>query len=119
MLRRMRSRATIKFNDYANPVAASELPFQKPVIGNSGSACKPDTGVNLWGAASFGKPVPLYENGTLKKDSIPNVIDQDTSTRRSGYRRAALVGGEVTNRGEEACDSRQLSRWQGHAKAAR
>ena len=26
------------FNDYANPVAASELPFQKPVIGNSGSA---------------------------------------------------------------------------------
>ena len=25
-------------NDYANPVAASELPFQKPVIGNSGSA---------------------------------------------------------------------------------
>ena len=25
-------------NDYANPVAASELPFQEPVIGNSGSA---------------------------------------------------------------------------------
>ena len=29
-------------NDYANPVAASELPFQKPVVGNSGSAfCSP------------------------------------------------------------------------------
>jgi len=25
-------------NDYANPVAASEHPFQKAVIGNSGSA---------------------------------------------------------------------------------
>ena len=25
-------------NDYANPVAASELPIQKPVFGNSGSA---------------------------------------------------------------------------------
>jgi len=25
-------------NDYANPVAASNLPFQKPVFGNSGSA---------------------------------------------------------------------------------
>ena len=30
--------ATLNANDYANPVAASELPFQKPVIGNSGSA---------------------------------------------------------------------------------
>ncbi|MFO0817998.1 MAG: hypothetical protein U1A77_08655 [Pirellulales bacterium] len=26
-------------NDYANPVAASELPSQKPMFGNSGSAC--------------------------------------------------------------------------------
>jgi len=25
-------------NDYANPVAASKLPFQKPMNGNSGSA---------------------------------------------------------------------------------
>ena len=36
------SREAVKFNDYANPVAASEHPFAKSVIGNSGSAiCYP------------------------------------------------------------------------------
>ena len=34
----MSARGSASQNDYANPVAARELPFQKPVIGNSGSA---------------------------------------------------------------------------------
>jgi hypothetical protein len=35
---RLRTSSFLDPNDYANPVAASELPFQKPVVGNSGSA---------------------------------------------------------------------------------
>ncbi|TWT93258.1 hypothetical protein Pla52n_24590 [Stieleria varia] len=34
-------------------------------------------GVNLWGAASFGKPVPCTNSELETKDSIPNVIFQD------------------------------------------
>jgi hypothetical protein len=38
---------TLLRNDYANPVAASKLPFEKPVIGNSGSAfCSPFATIN-------------------------------------------------------------------------
>ena len=37
MLRRMRSRATIKFNDGVHPAAASDIDFRKRAIG--GSAC--------------------------------------------------------------------------------
>ena len=32
------SHEAVKFNDYANPVAASELPIQNPEFGHSGSA---------------------------------------------------------------------------------
>ncbi len=36
------SHEAVKFNDHANPVAASEHPFHKSVLGNSGSAfCSP------------------------------------------------------------------------------
>ena len=44
-------------NDYANPVAARKLPFQKPVVGNSGSAfcslafCSPSA------CPQFGEPI--------------------------------------------------------------
>ena len=38
MALRLNAHEAVKFNDYANPLAAREHPFQEPMIGNSGSA---------------------------------------------------------------------------------
>jgi hypothetical protein len=52
-------------------------------------------GVNLWGAAFFGKSVPCTKTELETKDSIPNVIFQDEVLGEGNC-------GEATNRGEEA-----------------
>jgi hypothetical protein len=54
-------------------------------------------GVNLWGANPLGFS-PLYEFGTCLKDSIPNVVIQDASTRRRQLR-----GGDDPWRGSLRC----------------
>jgi hypothetical protein len=57
--------ASIKFNDYANPVAARELPFQKTVFGNSGSAFgyASEFGVKVMQPALYLAPVDLNGPG--------------------------------------------------------
>ena len=63
----------------------------------------PDMGVNLWGVS------PLYENGSLKEDSTPNVISDRQSTRRRQLR-----GGDEPWEGSlrtlDRCSNRQRSR---------
>ena len=52
---------------------------------------------DLWGADSLGNQSPLYENKDLQKGSIPTVTPIE-QVRDEGN------CGEVTNRGEEACE---------------
>ncbi|TWT79640.1 hypothetical protein CA13_10450 [Planctomycetes bacterium CA13] len=41
-----------------------DCPYQQTPQAVLPCLCTPDMGVNLWGAAFFGKASPLYENGT-------------------------------------------------------
>jgi hypothetical protein len=55
-------------------------------------------GVNSWGAS------PLYETGNCLEDSIPNVTRQSKVLDEGNC-------GEVTNRGEEACEDVRKGPW--------
>lgn len=63
-------------NDYANPVAAGERPFQEPVIGNSGSAlCSPSS---FWAHCVVAKVKKQWYQGKLALvHAEQDIVDQE------------------------------------------
>ena len=70
---------------------------------------------DLWGES------PLYENDGLKEGSIPTVTPIEKALDEGGHR-PQVARGEVTNRGEEACEcagNLTKNRCQAHSRQSR